>query len=310
MTFGAKARELMQARDLSLRSLAKLTNFDPGHLSRVLNGHKPAGLELAQRLDDELAADGTLVALADERFARAADTPRRVDTGVLCTVAALLAATRRLEDQTSAATVLPSVRGYLAMTDRFAHEARGGVRAEAVGLASELTQYAGWLHVPLRRWTQAERFLDRAAVLGMEADDPQRVTTALSFAAYTAMRREQHKKAAALSEAARRDTRVNPGLRTYLTYQAAEISAADDRGAAYRLLSEAEAMVDRIDPAELVESTYWYTPAFFLGTHAFVLDKLGEHERARELMAESLATLPEEWRSAEWAERRRAFLAA
>ena len=198
----------------------------------------------------------------------------------------------------------------MAMIERFAREARGGVRPAAVGLASELHQYAGWLHLPLRRWARAERYLDRAVVLGMEADDPQRVTTGLSFAAYAAMRQDQTQKAAALSQAARRDTRVNPGLRTYVTYQAAEILAAADKPAAYRLLTEAEAMVDRIDPAELVESTYWYTPAFFLGTHAFVLDKLGERNRARELMAESLAALPEEWRTAEWAERRRAFLAA
>jgi hypothetical protein len=69
-------------------------------------------------------------------------------------------------------------------------------------------------------------------------------------------------------------------------------------------------MVDRIDPAELTAHTYWYIPAFFRGTHAFVLDKLGERDRARELMARSLEELPAEWRISEWAERRRAFLAA
>lgn len=309
MTFGAKARELMEARGLSLRAVARHTHFDPGHLSRVLNGHKPAGIELARRLDAALGADGALIALADERLAQAEADPVRVDTAVLDSVAALLASTRRLEDQTNATTVLPSVRGFTAMVDKFAHEARGVVRNRTVGLASELVQYGGWLHVPMRRWSSAERLLDRAIVLGMEADDPQRTTTALSFAAYAAMRRDDTNKAAALSEAARRDTRVNPGLRTYVTYQAAEILAADDPRTTYRLLAEAEAMVGRIDPAELVESTYWYTPAFFRGTHAFVLDKLGERDRARELMAESLSELPEEWARSEWAERRRAFVA-
>lgn len=310
MTFGAKARELMAAQGVSLRALARRTHFDVGHLSRILNGHKPAGIELARRLDEELSASGGLLALADERTAQADRLPKRVDTAVLDSVAGLLAATRRLEDVTSAATVLPSVRECLTMVGRFAHDARSDIRPAAVGLVSELDQYAGWLQVPLRRWSAAERLLDRATVLGMEANDPTRTTTALSFAAYTAMRRDDTRKAAALNEAARRDTRVNPGLRTYLAYQAAEILAGDDRATAYRLLGEADVMADRVDPAELTASSYWYTRPFFRGTHAFVLDKLGEHQRAKEIMAESLAALPEEWRTSEWAERRRAFVAA
>lgn len=92
--------------------------------------------------------------------------------------------------------------------------------------------------------------------------------------------------------------------------QRVEILAADDPPTAYQLLADAETMMERIDPAELVESTYWYTPAFFRGTHAFVLDKLGERDRARELMAQSLNALPDEWARSEWAERRRAFVAA
>lgn len=120
----------------------------------------------------------------------------------------------------------------------------------------------------------------------MEANDPQRTTTALSFAAYTAMRQGNTRKATALREAARRDTSVHPGLRTYVTYQAAEILAGDDRAAAYRLLSEAERMVTMLKLSELTE-------------HLVV-----------QVMADSLASLPDEWRTSEWAERRRAFLAA
>jgi hypothetical protein len=300
----------MEAQGVSMRALARRVPIDPGHLSRVLKDVKPASADLARRLDEELAADGALIALVDERLAQATENGLQVDPAVLDSVADMLAATRRLEDVSSAATVLPTVREYLTMVTRFASMARSVHRPAAVGLASELHQYAGWLHVPMRRWSAAERLLDRAAVLGMEANDPQRTTTALSFAAYTAMRQGNTRKAAALSEAARRDTSVHPGLRTYVTYQAAEILAGDDRAAAYRLLSEAEGMVNRLDPAELTEHTYWYTPAFFRGTHAFVLDKLGERDRAKEVMAESLADLPEEWRTSEWAERRRAFLAA
>lgn len=307
--FNAKLRELIADRGVSLRALARAVFVDPGYLSRVANGHRQPAADLVQLLDTELGADGVLVALADERLDQAIQDPHQVDATALDTMAELLAATRRLEDVTSAGTVLPTIRSYIDIVDQFAGEARAPVRSTAVGLASELTQYAGWLQVPLRRWAAAERYLDRATVLGMEAGDAQRTATALSFAAYTAMRQGKTRQAAALNEAASRDTAVDLGLRTYITYQGAEILAGDDNQEARRLLHEAEGLAGRIDPAALPPSGYWYIPEFFLGTHAFVLDKLGERERARELMAESLAALPTEWRTAEWAERRRTFLA-
>ncbi|OLF18160.1 hypothetical protein BU204_07910 [Actinophytocola xanthii] len=300
----------MKARGIPLRPLARRIPVDPGHLSKVVNDRKAPSAELAQRLDDELGAEGSLVVLADDRLALAGENPRRVDMAVLDSVAELLAKTRRLEDSTSAATVLPAVREYTVMVERFAAEAPSKVRPDAIGLASELHQYAGWLNVPLRRWSTAERLLERAAVLGMEANDRQRTATALSFSAYTAMRRHQTRKATALNDAAGRDTGVDLGLRTYIAYQGAEILAGDDDAEARRLLAVAEGMSAKIDPKDLTSSGYWYTAEFFQGTHAFILDKLGEHDRARELMAESLAALPEEWRNAEWAERRRAFLTA
>jgi len=149
--FGDKARELMDSHGVSLRELARRAHFDAGHLSKVLNGYKPASAELASRLDTALDADGSLVALADERVTEAVGAPRRVDAAVLDAVAVMLAATRRLEDATSAATVMPSVREYTTMVDRFARDSDAVRRAATVGLLSELHQYAGWLYIPMRR---------------------------------------------------------------------------------------------------------------------------------------------------------------
>jgi transcriptional regulator with XRE-family HTH domain len=324
VTFGDEMRRLLAARGVSLRELSRRTHYDVAYLSRAMRGLQRPSPELAEAVDHELSADGVLARLATEqdavgtvltpddaeRLALAEASPQRVDAAVLDSVAGMLAATRRLEDATSAATVLPVVREHLALVNRFAADAHSTVRPQAVGLASELHQYAGWLHVPLRRWKLAERLLDRAVVLGLEAGDPQRTAAALSFAAYTAMRRGELHKAHALSDAAGRDERTDIGLRTYIAYQRAELLAMDGEPAsAYRLLGEADAMVDRLpDPADLPGSGYWYVPEFFLGNHAFVLDRLGEPCEARRLMAESLASLPEEWRDSEWAQRRRAFV--
>lgn len=310
-SFSERARELMTQQGVSLRELARRAHYDKAHVSRVLNGHKPSTLALASRLDAALDAGGTLSALADERLGLATEHPERVDTEALDSLAGMLAAARRLEDVTSAATVLPVVGEYLNLAKRFAQQARTGLRAAAVGLAAELHQYAGWLQVPLKRWQQAEQNLNRAVMLGLEANDPQRTATGLSFAAYAALRRGDLDRAGALSEAAGRDSRVDPGLRTYVTYQRAEILAHNsDKATARRLLGTAETMVEQLpNPTELPASGYWYIPAFFRGCHAFALGALGERTTAKRIMTESLEELPPELRNAEWTERRRTFIA-
>lgn len=64
--FGHQARLLMTQRRVSLRSLAKAISYDPGYLSKVLNGHKPPTPQLVQKIDRHLEADGMLVAMAPE----------------------------------------------------------------------------------------------------------------------------------------------------------------------------------------------------------------------------------------------------
>lgn len=309
-SFSERARELMAQQGVSLRELARRAHYDKAHVSRVLNGHKPPTPALAARLDAALDAGGALSALADERLGRATEHPEQVDTEALDGLAGMLAAARRLEDATCATTVLPVVGEYLNLAKRFAQQARSGVRAAAVGLAAELHQYAGWLQVSLKRWQQAEQHLNRAVLLGLEANDPLRTANGLSFAAYAALRRGNLSRAGALSEAAGRDSRVDPGLRTYVTYQRAEILAHNrDKATARRLLGAAESMVEQLpNPTELPASGYWYIPAFFRGCHAFALGALGEHATAKRIMAESLDELPPELRNAEWTERRRTFI--
>ncbi|GAA5119299.1 XRE family transcriptional regulator [Haloechinothrix salitolerans] len=228
------------------------------------------------------------------------------DAGALDAVAEVLAGLRKLEDATSAADVLPSVHQHTALASRLADNARGDVRPQAVGLLSELEQYEGWLAIPTQRWDDARHHLDRAATLALEADDPQRLATALSFQAYRHILTGQLRQAEALNRAAARDTRVDPGLRAYMIFQRAEVLAHDgDRTAALDALNEAEASLDRIDVDELPASSYWYTPAVLLGHKGFVLAALGDVTAARRAAAESLEAMPPEWAASEWAEQHR-----
>lgn len=59
--FISEVRRLMAVQGLSLRQLARISNYDAGYLSRVLNGYKVPSPQLVRRLDGVLGAEGKLV---------------------------------------------------------------------------------------------------------------------------------------------------------------------------------------------------------------------------------------------------------
>jgi hypothetical protein len=97
--------------------------------------------------------------------------------------------------------VFPTVQQQQNWADQLAAGVRAQTRPAAIGFSSEINQYLGWLSIPLGRWDDADRYLDRAAVLAVEVDDPLRSSTALSFQAYARLRTGNLRKADSLSEA-------------------------------------------------------------------------------------------------------------
>ncbi|MEU7589402.1 helix-turn-helix transcriptional regulator [Micromonospora sp. NPDC049230] len=63
-SFGAQMRAARQARGLSLAGLAELLPADKGHLSRIENGHRRPGEDLARRVDEVLGTRGELITCA------------------------------------------------------------------------------------------------------------------------------------------------------------------------------------------------------------------------------------------------------
>ena len=64
--FAAEVRRLMADRGMSLRGLARASNYDPSYLSKVLSGHKPSTPYLAAHLDDVLGAGGAIRSAAQQ----------------------------------------------------------------------------------------------------------------------------------------------------------------------------------------------------------------------------------------------------
>jgi transcriptional regulator with XRE-family HTH domain len=74
--FADEVRRLIAERGMSLRGLAKASNYDPSYLSKVLSGQKPSSPYLAARLDDALGANGKIRDAAQEEPPRRAGRAR------------------------------------------------------------------------------------------------------------------------------------------------------------------------------------------------------------------------------------------
>ncbi|QWF78085.1 XRE family transcriptional regulator [Amycolatopsis sp. CA-230715] len=299
-----------------------ITEHDPRHRFSAFDGNALGKLErgvvkrpredVRMALCELLNATETELGFSpdeeDERVSAAASGRLHTDARALAAIADALAHLRQLEDFTSAATVLPNVLTQRATVRELARNAKGNVRKTAIGLLSELEQYLGWLSIPMGRWNASLAHLDRASVLAVEADDAFRLSTALSFSAYRHLRRADLSSAEALNAAAARDERVHLGLRTYVTFQRAEVLArAGSKNEALKTLNKAENMVGRLanDDEPLPPSGYWYVPSFFRGQRAFVLRALGDAKEARRVAQEALDAMPPGWKTSEWAVRRR-----
>src|SRR5580692_4816458 len=94
--FGDEMRRLMAERRVGLRALARQVSYDPGYLSKVVNGRRAVSGDLARRLDAALGADGSLKAFRvtpdlhgtfayddEERLILAARHPKRLDREII-----------------------------------------------------------------------------------------------------------------------------------------------------------------------------------------------------------------------------------
>jgi DNA-binding XRE family transcriptional regulator len=229
-----------------------------------------------------------------ERVALAARHPRRVDVATVCALADVLAATRRLEDQTGSAAVLPGVRSNRALARSLLAGARNPIRDRVGALAGELHQYLGWLLAETGHPEQARAELDAALALGVEIDDPDLTSLALSFRGHLAWMLNDPHGVIALSRAARRDERVFVAQRAYNAHQEARGWAMAGERAERAIAQQADA------PPYL----YWYGSGFFTLQRGLTWQTLGDArvaERAATELTNGLHELPDAERHSEWA---------
>jgi hypothetical protein len=246
-----------------------------------------------------------------EQSAATLERPWRVGSGTLNTIASVLASTRRLEDQTSATAVLPSVRNLVGLIDVYAGEARSQVRDQALTLASELHCYAGWLWLEARSHPHAAMHFDTAMSLAVEADNADHLSHAASFKGYMALQTGKLGQAISLSKVSVRDTRTFTALRAFDRYQEAHVYAlAGTRRDAENTLLLGDRLLEHVTEDPMPPWAYWYDLPFLLTQRAIVHQALGEKNKAIADFETGLTEMPAEHRNADWAKDIRTRLAA
>jgi transcriptional regulator with XRE-family HTH domain len=323
-TFGRALRRLREQAGLSQPDLARRVPISQSSLSRYESDRQQADPTTADRLDQLLDANGTLRALLTpidaarvltpddrDRLTYVADKPRSVDPATLTSLTAVLAESRRMEDQLGARIMLEPTLGYLRMLEALTFDARGPIRPHVVDLAGQWAQFTGWLYAATDQLSAAGRWFDRTLEWALESNNLALQANALTFKGNLAWMTGRIGAVIGLSQAAQRHQSIYIGQLAYAATQEARSHAvAGDRARADRQLDLAAQLTHQI-PAQSDGAPPWNydSPALLALERGLVQHRLGRSQAAADLITTGIAALPAEQRDAEWTEQYRRTLA-
>lgn len=295
MDAGEVMRTAREAARMSLAQMADATGYSKSYLGLVETGVKPVQPWHVEAYERVLGVN-------IDRLAQTAQAPRSVDAQALEDLSSILSATRRLEDLAGAVCVLPTVRGLTVLSHTLAKAARGPLTEPSLAVASEVSQYRGWLEHTTGSPRGARMSLDQAVKLGADSGDPDRLSQGLSFRGYVdlAAGAAGLPAAADYTQASLRVRGVHPGLHVYNLFQQARVHArAGDLQAAQRVLAEADKAADLLtEPPP--EAGYWYSEPFWALQRGRILHVLGQVDAALSEIREAIEAMPADQRGSEW----------
>ncbi|GAA2931373.1 hypothetical protein GCM10020221_28970 [Streptomyces thioluteus] len=304
--FAGLARRALRDGGCSIRAAAQAINYDLAYLSRVLNGKQRPSPKLARMLDELLGTDGALASVvldADDRsrVARTAANPSKLDAGTVDALAGVLAAYRRLDDTVRARSAIPSTLAQTREVVRLLKEARGPHRERLAEVASEFTQFGGWLLAQERQDARAVRLLNEAVELADELGNGTLAAQALNFKGYLARRQGRPQGVARWYSAAAHTPGAHPAQRLGdLLQAAAGLAELGERDDALRLIEEAERLADPAAALPPPKTAYWLTPEFNRLNMGLANLGLARYADAADHITAGLAGLPPELRDAPW----------
>ena len=316
VTFGQEIRRLMAERRVGLRELARQVHYDPGYLSKIVNGRKAVSGDLARCLDAALDAHGVLAAFRttpdlrgvfacddEKRLILAARSPKRLDQEIIKHLAEVLAAEHRLAGQVDSVQMLKAVAAQLSVVLNLTREARAPLRGEVLGIAGQYAQFAGWLNAHAGRLADAGACCDRALGWAVESGDADITAATLNLKAHIAWLGGKVGPMIGLSQAAQRGTATSAGVRALAVQLEARGSAlTGDGDNADRKLDEAASLMEHAGP--LGDEPPWMiicsSPAYLALQRGLACLYLGRNARTVEWLSAGVAEMPPEVGQSEW----------
>jgi transcriptional regulator with XRE-family HTH domain len=317
--FGDEMRRLMAERRVGLRALARQVSYDPGYLSKVVNGRRAVSGDLARRLDAALGADGSLKAFRvtpdlhgtfayddEERLILAARHPKRLDREIIRSLAEALDAEYGQAYRVGSVTMLKTVTVQLSVVTKLAREARAPVRGEILVIAAQYAHFAGWLNATTGRPADAGECYDRALGWAVESGDADMTATTLNLKAGLAWFGGKVGPMIGLSQAAQRSASTSAGVRALAAQLEARGNALQGDGDdANRKLDESASLIEQhatghrrneIEPPWII----CFCPAHLKLQRGLASSYLGRNALAAELLSAGLAEMPPGVMHCEW----------
>lgn len=304
-TFGEELRRLMAERGVSLRGLARLVHYDPGHLSRVVNGRTPPSVGLARAVDAALDAGGTLVRLVPtparpspgmEVLLEGAERGRPLDAEHVATIRATAGHLVALDGLHGGRDLWPlAVRAFRAAYARLGSCAPGVAR-DAHAAVAELAELAGWLLFDAEQHADARSMNHEALALARAAGDRSMellITQNMSMhAAYLGRDRESLLLARSVLESGTLTSRVRA---LFKVREARALAQSGDRAGAFDALAEARSLyLDGVGPAD--PPWTWWVDDRELAIHQGVVHaQFAEWEQAAEHFHQAVARAPDSY---------------
>lgn len=312
-SFGDVLKSLrLDAGLTSYRAAGRALNMSHTHVWAMEHGDHIPHPDLVEKLDKALGADGQLIAAyrrgqvlnPDERtrLHLAAENPYRLDPHAVTSLADVLHAQRRLDDAIGAHPLLEPVASYMTRIEAMLRGARGPIREQALLVAAEWAQFAGWINTASENWDTAEGWFAKGLAWSAECGDQDMTATLLSYRGHAAWLQGHVPASVGLAEAARRNRDVYVGQLAYdCIQQARGLAVLGEVREAESLLAEA---VDLTGPA--VEQLDGAPPWHYYRSKAAWDAELGRAylyvpgwvAEAARLLADGLANIPEagvEW---------------
>jgi transcriptional regulator with XRE-family HTH domain len=311
--FAAELARLMAARGLGVRELARMVPCNPGHISNLRSGKARPSPELAETLDERLAAGGTLRGLAPDRPpSRHQLAPARDDSAIADEIAALdlvqqaetsqvgSGSVERLElavddlatayPSTPSAVLLDRVRGYLGYVTRLLDaKATLAEHRRLLVVGGWLSLLAATTLIDLHRDRAAAAHLRTAVQLARETEHAEIAAWCLETQAWQVLTAGDYRRAADISQAAQRTAPKSGSAFIQATAQEGRAWARlGDARQTRATLSRVEKLVSPLPVPDRPEHHYRYDPPkaqFYVATTLSWLGDTAAEGIARQVLA-------------------------